>query len=262
MSYLSTRTLSPPPGQIQWDHHAIQPPSWIYTFLPPSNRILLERCQQAAYESVLAQRQLELRFADRYKALCPSSATDPSPDSSSNPSPNPSTPTPTPKTTPANQITHAQSIDGLFNWREDYIPGSPTLAPNAKIPRAAVRFQVDRAAYAAYTEVYNLHLDEYLTGPYTRYRAAVAEVECGVARSTEMRDMDRRMFGRWWGEVFLREMMRWESRITRLRVPTFEVVVEEIADAVRVGVEGGEEGALELGLPLLPGALSLSSFGG
>ncbi|RAK81663.1 uncharacterized protein BO72DRAFT_513830 [Aspergillus fijiensis CBS 313.89] len=287
MSYLSTRTLNPPPGCINWDHRALQPPPWVLTILPPTTRKLIDRCYLLAYNSLCVQRHVETCFAARYKALCPgafpSSSTDPSINPTTpaaEPAPSPDTATaaatatataPPPKPNPATLITHTQSIDRLFNWRRDYIPGSPTLAPSAKIPRSAVRFHVDRAAFAAYAARYTAQLDMYLTTYYRRYREAVAAVErsivllrsgggtgsneageagqgeCGrngnkdTEKAREMRELDCRQLEWWWGTVFLRDMMRWERRIPLLRMPAFEVVVGEVYEAVRGAVEEGEE---------------------
>ncbi|RAH70451.1 uncharacterized protein BO66DRAFT_438079 [Aspergillus aculeatinus CBS 121060] len=288
MSYLSTRTLNPPPGCINWDHRALRPPSWVLTILPPTTRKLVDRCYLLAYESLRVQHHVEIHFAARYKALCPgafpSSSTDPSNNPTTpaaeptpaEPAPAPDTgtaaaaaaaaPLPKPKPNPATLITHTQSIDRLFNWRRDYIPGSPTLAPSAKIPRSAVRFHVDRAAFAAYAARYTALLDMYLTTHYRRYREAVAAVERSIVllrsgggtgrneageggrdgdkdteKAREMRELDCRQLEWWWGAVFLRETMRWERRIPLLRMPAFEVVVGEVYEAVRAAVEEGEE---------------------
>ncbi|PYI23624.1 hypothetical protein BO99DRAFT_462297 [Aspergillus violaceofuscus CBS 115571] len=319
MSYLSTRTLNPPPGRISWDHRTLHPPHWVLTIMPATTRKLIDRCYILAFNSLRAQQYVELHFAARYKALCPgaitspSTSTDPPTNSTTNPTtpaePNPEpTPTQTPATStatptstststgtpppppptsqkpnPAPQITHAQSIDRIFAWRTDYIPGNPTLAPSAKIPRSAVRFHVDRAAFAAYAARYTALLDTYLTTHYRRYREAVGAVErslvllrSGASRSgggeaeaeaeaaqgeagkdkdkaREMQELDCRQLEWWWGAVFLREMMRWESRIPLLRMPGFEVVVGEVYEAVRRAVEeggGGEEGVVWEGYDL------------
>ncbi|PYI30519.1 hypothetical protein BP00DRAFT_457702 [Aspergillus indologenus CBS 114.80] len=325
MSYLSTRTLNPPPGRISWDHRTLHPPHWVLTIMPPTTRKLIDRCYILAFNSLRAQQYVELHFAARYKALCPGAITSPSSNSSSSPSTDPSansttnpttpaepaaaaaaapaepnpepTPTQTPATStatatptststgtpppppppqkpnPAPQITHAQSIDRIFAWRTDYIPGNPTLAPSAKIPRSAVRFHVDRAAFAAYAARYTALLDTYLTTHYRRYREAVGAVERSLVllrsgassseaeagqgeagkdqdkdgdKAREMRELDCRQLEWWWGTVFLREMMRWESRIPLLRMPGFEVVVGEVYEAVRRAVEEGEEGGEEV----------------
>ncbi|PYH85439.1 hypothetical protein BO82DRAFT_398860 [Aspergillus uvarum CBS 121591] len=300
MSYLSTRTLNPPPGRISWDHRTLHPPHWVLTIMPPTTRKLIDRCYILAFNSLRAQQYVELHFAARYKALCPDAITSPS--TSTDPSTNPTTlaepaaepnPEPTPTQTsatstatststtatatapppppphqkphPAPQITHVQSIDRIFAWRTDYIPGDPTLAPSAKIPRSAVRFHVDRAAFAAYTARYTALLDTYLTTYYRRYREAVGAVERSLVllrggastneagqgdgyedkdkdgdKAREMRELDCRQLEWWWGTVFLREMMRWESRIPLLRMPGFEVVVGEVYEAVRRAVEEEE----------------------
>ncbi|OJK03413.1 hypothetical protein ASPACDRAFT_56824 [Aspergillus aculeatus ATCC 16872] len=295
MSYLSPCTLNPPPGCINWDHQALHPPPWVLTILPPTTRELIDRCYLLAYSSLRVQRHVELCFAARYKSLCPGAFTSSSTDPSTNPTtpaaeptpatasaaattpdPNPDSdpdPNPQPKSghNPVLLITHAQSIDRLFNWRRDYIPGNPTLAPSAKIPRSAVRFHVDRAAFAAYAARYTALLDMYLTTYYRRYREAVGAVERSIVllrsgsgtgrnqggeagqgeggrdgdkdteKAREMRELDCRQLEWWWGTVFLREMMRWESRIPLLRMPAFEVVIGEVYEAVRGAVEEGEE---------------------
>ncbi|PYH45856.1 uncharacterized protein BP01DRAFT_391228 [Aspergillus saccharolyticus JOP 1030-1] len=329
MSYLSTRILDPPPGRIHWDNRILQPPKWLLTILPATTRHLLGTCYNHAYHSLRTQRYVELCFAQRYKALCPtvvktiSSSSDPSTSSSSStttttatgptataataattttavistttatatataPIPTatttiPATPTPTtnptattlPQTNPPNppartttpnnipaQITHTQSIDRLFNWRRDYIPGDPTLAPTAKIPCCALRFHIDEAAYTAYATRYTALLDWYLAKVYQPYREAVRAVEeclvpgkghdgghgadgsnsSNAQPETAMPEMDRRQFKRWWEAVFVQEMMRWENRIPLLVVPSFEQVVGEVWEAVGDAVElEGEE---------------------
>ena len=134
---------------------------------------------------------------------------------------------------------HASSMKLLLQWREDWAPTDPSLAPSAKIPREALSFYFDPNHYAKWTSWYITQIEEYMSGPFSAYRACLTNVEFMAARL--LNELDYKIWRSWWDSTFKPEMFKWESCLEGLIMPTYEEVIDDIYLMVIDRVENAED---------------------
>ncbi|KAJ0417748.1 hypothetical protein BJY00DRAFT_315540 [Aspergillus carlsbadensis] len=158
------------------------------------------------------------RRENRYRALCP------------------------PTESKYKRHTHSATISRLKRWREDYDTYDPTLAPSPKIPGPAIYLNISQTAYEKWSESYASQLLEFKNGPYKQYHESAEDFLAAIRVARDKRKVSHLdyheliMFYR----TFMREMTIWEDVISRLDLPRFSEIVNELYEAVVERVENGE----------------------
>ncbi|KAB8079027.1 hypothetical protein BDV29DRAFT_152159 [Aspergillus leporis] len=200
--------------RIYWfQKENLEIPPHLKTIVPSELREAFECAKLTAGRTLKVLDYLELRYANRFQAMCPSSS--------------------------PNYHKHHLSVLRLFSWHHDYHWRNPTLGPTEKLDPNLLGFYIEQTAYQDYVTIFTKYLLWFRSEPYLAWYKAKRVVEETAAKS-KLSDMDRRMWNHFWHVSFLGEMYKWECRIKTLDVPSWDEVVDELYGAILDCVDGAE----------------------
>ncbi|KAJ5872505.1 uncharacterized protein N7529_004858 [Penicillium soppii] len=214
---------SPSILDYELDHTKFEVPIWLR--IPPELRDALLALEQKAMATIATMKKLMLRRGDRFNCLC-------SPDH-------------------AFFDRHAQSMEHLLGWKEEWNLINPTLAVSAKIPQQALRIFVDEGAYARLSHQYTQLVGAYLEGQFFNWCQArngvihlAHRLMCNPRSLKYNNPNDYKEFNKWFSKVFLSAMFQWESCLNALVLPTYEETIMDLRHMIyeRVDNSMGFEG--------------------
>lgn len=143
----------------------------------------------------------------------------------------------------ARSARHAQVITRLLDWKADFYPANPTLAPTAKLERIAVEgICVSRTAYTTWKHAYDRDLN-YVNGQCTEYYRLkmVCAREIETAQATG--DLDERTYNvlsTLLYKHFLVGKDKLDTLAKYLAVPTYEKLLDQMHCTFHERVENGD----------------------
>lgn len=206
--YLSGKSI------VDYDYDActFKLPSWLQ--VPPEIHAAHVELHKAAAHAITCMRALMAIRDTRYNAMCPD-------------------------TMGVIYHVHVNSMKRLLDWKADYCPDDPALAPAPKIPREALNFFVDPINYGSFVDKYTNAVAQFMAGPFQAWRDLKSQVEHLVARLMD-NDFQYMEWRRWWEGTFIDEMWKWEVCTEALVIPTWEEIIDEVYLLIIDRVEDAE----------------------
>ncbi|KAL4917222.1 hypothetical protein BDW62DRAFT_88789 [Aspergillus aurantiobrunneus] len=193
---------------------------YLKLFIPKDLQAAFHQCQYAASEALLCFRALDNRRQLRYQRMCPTDDV-------------------------ARLARHTNAINRLINWKKDYNPADPTLAPTPSLTREDMAgLRVSQAAYNEWAQAYNNDLLEYMEGPYEDYHRLKNQFAQDIKTAGQKGTLDPAdlsQLSSFFHEGFLHEMSKWEGRVQQLAIPTYKELLDDVFWAIMDSVEDGEE---------------------
>ncbi|KAJ5591576.1 uncharacterized protein N7459_001945 [Penicillium hispanicum] len=199
-------------GDYKWSQESFQIP--VGVMAPPELHAAMPNLAKRALQAINAMQELRGLRDNRYNALCPISLG-------------------------FTYDMHASSVKRLLEWREDWVPNDPSLAPSVKIPREALSFYLDPNNFATFASWYTHKVELYLRGPYSVYRSFLLDIEYLAARL--INEVDYKEWRKWWDGTFKPEMFKWETCLEGLVIPTYEEVIDDVYLMVIDRVEDAQQ---------------------
>ncbi|KAJ5542889.1 hypothetical protein N7535_005311 [Penicillium sp. DV-2018c] len=190
-------------------------PRW--TILPPDVHDAMTQLRDKAISAIFGMKSLMITHDNCYYHLCPYS-----PESV------------------AYQV-HEASMRRLLEWKEDWDPLNPTLAPAQKIPRDSLHFCVDSISYGKFAMEYTNMVAAYMAGPFQGWRQYRTEVEHIAFRLMSHNKNDYDEWRAWWNGRFADDMYKWESCLESLILPTWEEIIDDVYLMITDRVEDAQE---------------------
>ena len=198
---------SPSILDYEFDSADFDVPTWLR--IPPQVRDALLDLEQKAMVTIASMKKLMLRRNDRFNSLC----------------------------FPNNDLfdRHAQSIQHILGWKEEFHHLDPTLAVSAKIPLHALNLFVEEHAYAKLAHQYTQMVTAYLEGQFYTWRKScngafqlAHRLMCNP-RSLRYNNLhDFKEFSKWFNGEFASAMFEWEKCLWGLDLPTFEETILDL----------------------------------
>ena len=186
----------------------IRLPAYVQIIITKEIRELVHDARTAASAAFKELRRLDDHLALRFHHLCPAD--------------------------PISRFAgHCGSVDAVFNWRKQGNPGYAN--PLNKMPASLVNFHANEAAFNEYLAEHQKLREAWVAGAYSTWRVK-ARVFVDKVFHSGLSTVEKRGVLMWW-DGFMDEMRVWENRFDKMRLPTFEDVVDELSNKIENNVD-------------------------
>ena len=209
---MPTRDMKPS-ERYPFDMRKVCLPAYVQIVLTKEIRALVDDARRAASIAFKELRSLDDHLALRFYHLCPS---DPVPRFAG----------------------HCGSVDAVFNWHKKGQPGF--VNPLNKMPASTLTFHANETAFNEFLAEHEKLRTAWAAGAYSTWRVKAQTLVDKVFYSG-LSIVEKRAVLMWW-DGFMLQMRIWEDRFDKMRVPTFEDVVDELSKKIENNVDLGNGG--------------------